>query len=102
MLKDLIVKAAGQTTPATVGSRIGLGRMASPPQGDLAGVAYLQKEVERYSSEAAQAASEEERNYFIAMARLSETMAANEKMRTWLDRAIQELKTERGSPVQSE
>ena len=70
--------------------------MASPPQGDLVGVAFLQKEAERYRSEAAQAASEEERNYFIAMARLSEPMAANEKMRAWLDRTIQELRTEHG------
>jgi len=105
MLKDLIVKSLAltvsdneRTTPVAGGSRAGFRRMARPPEGDLLDV--LQKEAERYRSAAWQAASEQERNYLTAMARLSETMAANEKMRTWLDRAIQELRTERvGSPV---
>lgn len=85
-----------------VGSPAGLRQMAIPSRHDPFDIFFLREKSERYRSEAAQATSEEERNYFITMARLAETMTANEKMRTWLDRAIQELKTERGSPVQSE
>jgi hypothetical protein len=77
--------------------------MARPLQRDPFDIIFLREKSERFRLEAAQAASEQVRNYFTTMARLAETMAANEKMRMWLDRAIQELKTERvGSPVQAE
>ena len=58
---------------------------------DLFDVAFLLKEAERYRSEAREAVSEQERNYLLVMSSLSETMAANEKMRAWLERSIEEL-----------
>ena len=65
--------------------------LARPSRDDLFDVAFLQKEAERYRSEAREAASEQERNYFLVMSSLSETMAANEKMRAWLELSIEEL-----------
>lgn len=66
-------------------------RMARPSRDDLFDVAFLLKEAERYRSEAREAASERERNYLLVMSSFSETMAANEKMRAWLERSIKEL-----------
>ena len=65
--------------------------MARPSRDDLFDVAFLLKEAERYRSEAREAASEPERNYLLVMSSLSETMAANEKMRAWAERSIEEL-----------
>ena len=68
-------------------------RMARPWRDDLFDIAFLQKEAER-RSEAQESASEQERSYFNLMASLSATMAANETMRAWLERSIQELMAE--------
>ena len=67
-------------------------RMAKPWRDDLFDIAFLQKEAERYRSEARETASEQQRDYLMKMASLSETMGANERMRTWLERSIQELR----------
>ena len=75
-------------------------RMAKPRRDELFDIAFLQQQAERYRSAAEATACEQERNYFIVMARLSETMAVNEKMRTWLDRTIQELKAVRMGAMQ--
>ena len=69
--------------------------MAKPRRDELFDIAFLQQQAERYRSAAEATACEQERNYFIVMARLPETMAVNEKMRTWLDRTIEELRTVR-------
>jgi hypothetical protein len=65
--------------------------MARPAPHDPVDIGFLQKEAKRYRSEAREAATERERNYFLVMSSLSETMAANEKMRAWLERSIEEL-----------
>ena len=57
----------------------------------------LRREAERYRSEAHEALSERQRKHLMLMARLSETMASNEKMRAWLDRSIVQLKS--GEPL---
>ena len=66
--------------------------MLKPWRDDLFDVAFLQKEAERYRSEARETTSEQRRQYLVRMASLSETMAANERMRSWLERSIQELR----------
>ena len=54
---------------------------------------HLQKEAERYRSEARRAATDDRRTYLMSMATFSETLASNEKMRAWLDDSIAELKS---------
>ena len=61
--------------------------------------AQLQKEAERFRSEARHAATDDRRKYLTLMAKLSETMASNEKMRAWLDDSIAELKS--GAPLRA-
>jgi hypothetical protein len=68
--------------------------MAKPWRDDLFDTNLLQKEAERYRSEAHEAPSERERKHLTLMARLSETMVSNEKMREWLDRSIAQLKSD--------
>ena len=72
--------------------------MAKPWLDDLFDIAFLQKEAERYRSEAREAPSEQQHDYFMRMASFSETMAANERMREWLGRSIQELTRSRRGP----
>jgi len=57
-------------------------------------VDHLQKDADRYRSEARHAATDDRRKYLTLMAKLSETMASNEKMRAWLDDSIAELKSD--------
>jgi hypothetical protein len=66
-------------------------RMARASRDDLFDVTFLQKEAERYRSEARETASKQQRDYLMRMASLSETLAANERMCAWLERSIQEL-----------
>lgn len=66
--------------------------MAKPWRDDLFDIGFLQKEAERYRSEARETTSEQQRDYLTKMASLSETMATNEKMRAWLEPSIQELR----------
>ena len=68
--------------------------MAKPWQDDLFDIDHLQKEAERYQFEACHAATDNRRTYLTSMAKFSEALASNEKMRTWLDHAIAELKTD--------
>ena len=70
--------------------------MAKPCQDDLFDIDHLQKEAERYRSEARRAATEDWRTYLTSMATFSEALASNEKMRAWLDDSIAELKA--GAP----
>ena len=70
-------------------------RMARASRDDVFDITFLQKEAERYRSEARETASEQQRDYLMTMASLSETLAANERMRAWLERSIQELIAER-------
>jgi hypothetical protein len=73
--------------------------MLKPWRDDLFDIDHLQKEAGRYRSEAHEAASEHERRRLTFMARLSESMASNEKMRAWLDRSIEQLKSGQPLPV---
>ena len=68
--------------------------MARPWQDDLFDIDHLQKEAERYQFEAHHAATDDRRTYLTSMAKFCEALASNEKMRTWLDHAIAELKTD--------
>ena len=65
--------------------------VAKPRRDDLYEIDHLQKEAERYRSEACGAAIEDRRKHLTLMAKLSETMVSNEKMRAWLDEAISQL-----------
>ena len=60
---------------------------------------HLQKEAERYRSEARRARTGDRRKYLTLMAKLSETMASNEQMCAWLDNSIAELKS--GAPLRT-
>ncbi|MGA8294457.1 MAG: hypothetical protein WB820_18605 [Rhodoplanes sp.] len=73
--------------------------MAKLSQDDLIDIDHLQKEAERYRSEARRARTGDRRKYLTLMAKLSETMASNEKMRAWLDDSITELKS--GIPLRT-
>jgi len=68
--------------------------VAKPGQDELFDIDHLQKEAERYQSEARHAATDDRRKYLTLRAKLSETMASNEKMRAWLDDSIAELKSD--------
>ena len=73
--------------------------VAKLSQDDLIDIDHLQKEAERYRSEARRARTGDRRKYLTLMAKLSETMASNEKMRAWLDDFITELKS--GIPLRT-
>jgi hypothetical protein len=66
--------------------------MVKPWRDDLFEIDHLQKEAERYRSEACRAATDDRRKYLMLMVKLSETMVSNDKMRAWLDIAISQLK----------
>ena len=68
-----------------------------PERDEMFDIDHLQKEAERYRSEARHAATDDRRKYLMSMAKLSETMASNDKMRAWLDNSIAELKS--GAPL---
>ena len=81
-------------------SNAGSGETVGEPwQDDLIDIDHLQKEAERYRSEAHRATTRDRRKYLTLMAKLSETMASNEKMRAWLDNSIAELKS--GAPLRT-
>ena len=71
--------------------------VAKPWQDDLFDIDHLQKEAKRYRSEARRATTGDRRKYLTLMAKLSETIASNEKMRAWLEDSIAELKS--GAPL---
>ena len=73
--------------------------MAKPWQDELFDIDHLQKEAERYRSAARHAATDDRRKYLTLRAKVSETMASNEKMRAWLDDSIAELKS--GAPLRA-
>ena len=62
--------------------------VVTPRQDEMSHIDHLQKEAERYRSEARHAATDDRRKYLTLRAKLSETMASNEKMRAWLDDSI--------------
>ncbi len=63
--------------------------MLKPWRDDLPfDIGRLRRETERYRSEAREAPSEHPRKHLALMARLSETLASNEKKRARLDRSI--------------
>ena len=68
--------------------------MVTPQRDEMFDIDHLQKEAERFRSEARHAATDDRRRYPTLMAKLSETMASNEKMRAWLDDSIVELKSD--------
>ena len=73
--------------------------MVKPGRDEMFDIDHLQKEAERYRSEARHAATDDRRKYLTSMAKLSETMASNDKMRAWLDNSIAELKS--GAPLRT-
>ena len=73
--------------------------MVKPGRDEMFDIDHLQKEAERYRSEARHAATDDPRKYLTSMAKLSETMASNDKMRAWLDNSIAELKS--GAPLRT-
>ena len=73
--------------------------VAKPRRDEILDIEHFQEEAERYRSEARHAATDDRRKYLTLMAKLSETMARNEKMRTWLDDSIAELKS--GAPLRT-
>ena len=73
--------------------------MAKPRRDELFGIDHLQKEAERYRSEARHATTDDRRTYLTSMATFSKTLASNEKMRAWLDDYIAELKS--GAPLRT-
>ena len=72
--------------------------VAKPGQDELFDIDHLH-EAERYRSEARHAATDDRRKHPTLRAKLSETMASNEKMRAWLDDSIAELKS--GAPLRT-
>ena len=73
--------------------------VAKPWQDELFDIEHLQKEAERYRSEARRATTRNRRKYLMSMATFSKTLANNEKMRAWLDDSIAELKS--GAPLRT-
>ena len=73
--------------------------VGEPWQDELFDIDHLQKEAERYRSEARRATTRDWRKYLMSMATFSKTLANNEKMRAWLDDSIAELKS--GAPLRT-
>ena len=73
--------------------------VGEPWQDELFDIDHLQKEAERYRSEARRATTRDRRKYLMSMATFSKTLASNEKMRAWLDDSIAELKS--GAPLRT-
>ena len=67
--------------------------MLTPRRDEMFDIDHLEKEAERYRSEARHAATNDGRAYLTSMAEFSETLGSNEKMRAWLDDSIAELKS---------
>jgi hypothetical protein len=73
--------------------------VAKQYQDNLFDIDHLQKEAERYRSEARHPTTDDWRKYLTLRAKVCETMASNEKMRAWLNDSIAELKS--GAPLRT-